>query len=79
MGLTKETLRVRGMHCANCENIVEHYGADALQKYGVGTYRRYGLLDASTLFGELFAVEHEKGFDGITHSYEFVFLLSKAT
>ena len=24
MGLTKETLRVRGMHCANCENIVEH-------------------------------------------------------
>lgn len=24
MGLIKETLRVRGMHCANCENIVEH-------------------------------------------------------
>ena len=24
MGLTKEILRVRGMHCANCENIVEH-------------------------------------------------------
>ena len=24
MGLTKETLHVRGMQCANCENIVEH-------------------------------------------------------
>jgi len=62
-----------------CDNVAEHYGLDALQKYGVGTYRRYGLQDATQLFGELFSVAVEKGFDHFTDSEDFVFLLTKTS
>lgn len=60
-----------------CENVSEHYGADALSNFGVGSYRRYGLNDAINLFSELFKVERLKGFDEMTGTSEYVFFLEK--
>lgn len=62
---------------AACSNLSEHYGQDALTKFGVGTYRRYGLNDAHRLFEQLFTVEQYKGFDEMTSSYEYVFILTR--
>jgi len=60
-----------------CENVSEHYGADALSNFGVGSYHRYGLNDAINLFSELFKVERLKGFDEMTGTSEYVFFLEK--
>lgn len=60
-----------------CDNVSKHYGAEALNKYGVGTYRIYGLQDILGLFGEFFAIRNEKGVDRLTDSSGFVFFLTK--
>lgn len=60
-----------------CANITEHYGTDALSKYGVGTYRRYGLQDALELFAKFFVVRQYKGLDKMTAASEYVFILKK--
>lgn len=60
-----------------CTDVTEHYGRDALDKFGVGSYRRYGLGDAHSLFSRMFTVKHYRGFDEMTSSFEHVFLLSK--
>lgn len=60
-----------------CENVTEHYGADALSEFGVGTYRRYGLDDALKLFAKYFVVRQYKGLDEITASSDYVFILKK--
>ena len=59
------------------ENVTEHYGSEALAKYGVGSYRRYGLQDVLKLFGELFDVQVEVGFDPVTKVRMKVFILRK--
>ena len=60
------------------ENVTEHYGSEALAKYGVGSYRRYGLQDVLKLFGELFDVQVEVGLDPITQQRMKVFILRKS-
>ena len=60
-----------------CANVVEHYGQDALTQFGVGTYRRYGLHDALNLFSQFFSVVQYKGFDEMTSSSEYVFILTR--
>ncbi len=60
-----------------CANVIEHYGPDALSRFGVGTYRRYGLEEAIDLFSTFFTVEQYKGFDELTSSHDYVFLLTK--
>lgn len=55
----------------------EHYGQEALAKYDVGTFRRYGLNDALTLFGKYFHVQTESGFDPVTCQSMLIFLLKK--
>jgi hypothetical protein len=62
---------------AASENVTEHYGADALEKYGVGTFRRYGLEDARSLFSKYFEVEAEAGYDAVTRETMLIFLLRK--
>lgn len=57
----------------------EHYGREALDKYAVGTFRRYGLSDALTLFRKYFDVETESGFDPVTCQSMLIFLLKKRT
>lgn len=59
------------------ENITEHYGQEACQKYGVGTYRRYGFDDAVRLFKGLFDVSIVDGFDSVTQQSMAVFFLTK--
>jgi SAM-dependent methyltransferase len=62
---------------SNCENVTEHYGSEALAKYGVGSYRRYGLQDVLELFCERFTVQPEVGFDPVTQERMKVFILRK--
>jgi glycosyltransferase involved in cell wall biosynthesis/SAM-dependent methyltransferase len=57
-------------------NVVEHYGEEALRKYGVGSYRRYGLENAKDLFSDYFQVVSYRGYDAMTNSYEHVFFLN---
>ena len=66
-----------GASTERCENITEHYGKEALTQFGVGTYRRYGLDDATRLFAKSFVVSKYRGFDEISNTHEYVFLLSK--
>jgi SAM-dependent methyltransferase len=67
-----------GSSTSSCENVTEHYGAEALAKYGVGSYRRYGLQDVLELFSERFAVQTEEGFDPVTQERMNVFILHKS-
>jgi glycosyltransferase involved in cell wall biosynthesis/SAM-dependent methyltransferase len=60
-----------------CQNISETYGQVALEQFGVGSYRRYGLRDAVDYFSQFFEVEFHRGKDDLTASYEFVFILKK--
>ena len=62
----------------DCANVVEHYGQDALDNFGVGTYRRYGLHDMQSLFSQFFSVERYDGFDELSSSRESVFWLTAA-
>ncbi len=55
----------------------EHYGADALEKYGVGTFRRYGLNDALTQLRAHFEVDAQGGTDPVTGDTMLVFLLRR--
>ena len=67
-----------GESTSTYENVTEHYGSEALAKYGVGSYRRYGLQDVLKLFGELFDVQVEVGLDPITQQRMKVFILRKS-
>lgn len=58
-------------------NLTEHYGVQGLEKYGVGSYRRYGLQDALELFESLFEVNVIDGFDPISSQSMNVFFLTK--
>jgi tetratricopeptide (TPR) repeat protein len=66
-----------GEHTTTIENITEHYGSEALTKYGVGSYRRYGLSDAIALFSSLFYVKVVEGYDPLRHTKMNVFFLIK--
>ena len=66
-----------GSATSDYHNITEHYGEESLAKYGVGSYRFYGLQDALKLFSELFVVETEQGFDPIKKEWMKVFFLKK--
>jgi SAM-dependent methyltransferase len=66
-----------GSSTSSCENVTETYGSEALVKYGVGSYRRYGLQNVLELFGEQFAVQAEVGFDPVTRERMNVFILRK--
>ena len=66
-----------GSSTSSCENVTETYGSEALVKYGVGSYRRYGLQDVLKLFGELFSIQAEVGFDPVTQQRMNIFILSK--
>jgi hypothetical protein len=66
-----------GSSTSSCENVTETYGSEALAKYGVGSYRRYGLQDVLELFGERFTVQAEVGFDPVTQERMNVFILRK--
>jgi SAM-dependent methyltransferase len=66
-----------GSSTSSCENVTETYGSEALVKYGVGSYRRYGLHDVLELFGEQFTVQTEVGFDPVTQERMKVFILRK--
>jgi SAM-dependent methyltransferase len=59
------------------DDVTEHYGQQALDQYGVGTYRRYGLDDALTLFRQHFDVSTEVGTDPVTGQSMQVFFLRK--
>lgn len=59
------------------ENLTEHYGTDALSKYGVGSYRRYGFDDAQSAFSELFDVETIDGYDQMKKETQKIFILKK--
>jgi SAM-dependent methyltransferase len=78
-GLAVLTVPYReGSSTSNCENVTETYGSEALAKYGVGSYRRYGLQNVLELFGEQFAVQAELGFDPMTQERMKVFILRKS-
>jgi SAM-dependent methyltransferase len=67
-----------GSSTSTYENVTEHYGPEALAKYGVGSYRRYGFQDVLKLLGERFDVQVEVGFDPVTQQRMKVFILSKS-
>jgi SAM-dependent methyltransferase len=58
-------------------NLVEHYKSEALAMYGLKECRRYELADVLGLFGELFDVQAEIGFDPVTQERMNVFILRK--
>jgi len=59
------------------ENITEHYGKDAFEKYGVGTYRYYGYLELLERLEKKFIVEIAVGFDSIVNGEMKIFKLYK--
>lgn len=60
------------------EKVTETYGEEAFTKYGVGSYRWYGLDDAKTLFEEEgFSVELHEGIDPITKQRLGIFILKR--
>jgi len=58
-------------------DIEEHYGRDAFEKYGVGTYRIYGLNSFIDLAHFRFKLQVEEGFDSISNSRLKIFKLIK--
>ena len=60
-------------------DVTEHYGKEALERYGVGTFRRYGYDDALALFAKQFEVETQTGFDPVTQESMAIFFLRKRT
>ncbi|MGH7180471.1 MAG: methyltransferase domain-containing protein, partial [Nitrospiraceae bacterium] len=67
-----------GSSTSDYENVTEHYGTEALAKYGIGSCRCYGLQDVLKLCAELFDVQVEVGFDPITQQRMKVFILCKS-
>lgn len=61
------------------ERLTAHYGDEALKRYGVGTYRQYGLDDALSMFETFFEVDKDIGVDELAGSSGFVFFLRKPT
>jgi len=59
------------------ENITEHYGKDALDQFGVGSYRRYGKKDFADLLSGLFDVAEFDGLDDITRAPMTIFMARK--
>jgi SAM-dependent methyltransferase len=66
-----------GVPTTALSDMTEHYGKGALDQYAVGTFRRYGLIDALALFGRYFDVETENGFDPVTCQSMLIFFLKK--
>ena len=60
------------------DDVTEHYGKAALEQYSVGSYRRYGLQDATDFFAQAFSVQIEDGFDSLTSQSMKIFFLHKA-
>lgn len=58
-------------------DVLEHYGAENYAKYGVGSYRRYGLDDAVRLFSSFFEVSIVAGIDSVSNESMNIFLLRK--
>jgi SAM-dependent methyltransferase len=58
-------------------DVTVHYGQDALEKYGVGSYRRYGFEDAKRMFAKHFELRAERGVDPISQESMYAFLLTK--
>jgi SAM-dependent methyltransferase len=59
------------------EDITQTYGAEALAKYGVGSYRRYGLDDFIAILQPFFEVATEIGCDPVTDVKSSVFVCRK--
>jgi SAM-dependent methyltransferase len=66
-----------GSSTTTLENITEHYGKEALDDYGVGSYRRYGLDDVIKLFSIYFECQAVDGIDPISGQSMKIFLLTK--
>ncbi|MFC1734504.1 methyltransferase domain-containing protein [Candidatus Hydrogenedentota bacterium] len=56
----------------SCEDQTKHYGQEALDKYGVGTYRIYGDLALISLLARRFVVKTFHGIDPVTGSQDFI-------
>ena len=67
-----------GPSLSSRENLAEHYKSEALAQYGIREYRCYELGDVLGLFGELFDVQAEIGFDPVTQERMSVFILRKS-
>ncbi|MBX3127605.1 MAG: methyltransferase domain-containing protein [Polyangiaceae bacterium] len=55
-------------------DLTEHYGEESLTRYGVGTYRRYGLYDFLALLTRSFAVSTISGYDSLSMEASRVFI-----
>ncbi|MBF0527842.1 MAG: methyltransferase domain-containing protein [Deltaproteobacteria bacterium] len=58
-------------------DITQNYGKEALEKYGVGSYRYYGYADFFNLLSSFFTVKSIFGFDPVTGEQDAVFLCRK--
>lgn len=58
-------------------DITQNYGSEALEKYGVGSYRYYGLRDFLSLLNPHFDVEYYFSLDPITEQQDIVFICRK--
>jgi hypothetical protein len=66
-----------GRPTAPLEDLAQTYGADALAKFGVGSYRRYGLDDYKACCRSTFRVSAIPGLDPVTNTTSYVFLAYK--
>ena len=55
-------------------DITQNYGKDALDKYGVGSYRYYGYADLSLMLRSYFEVTAHFGLDPVTGGQDAVFI-----
>jgi SAM-dependent methyltransferase len=55
-------------------DITQNYGKDALEKYGVGSYRYYGIADLIKLLSSFFSVSQYFGVDPVTNNQDAVFV-----
>jgi hypothetical protein len=60
------------------EDTAATYGKEALDTYGVGSYRYYGLLDLLPLLSSLFDVTYLPAIDPVTGNKDAVFLCRKS-
>ena len=58
-------------------DITQNYGKDALEKYGVGSYRYYGYANFIELLNRLFIVKRYFGVDPFGNNQDAVFICSK--
>lgn len=58
-------------------DITQNYGKEALDKYGVGSYRYYGFCDFINLLNTQFDVEYYLSMDTITNQQDFIYICKK--